>query len=85
MKMLPATFTLSAALALAAPALADKSPPEKAVSLSKLVAEVEQRPDFQFIKDIDWDSDGYYEIEYQTKSGGEVGLKIDPLTGEVRR
>lgn len=85
MKMLPATFTLSAALALAAPALADQMPPNNAMTLSKIIAQVEQLPDFQFVKEVDWDSDGYYEVEYRTGAGRDVEVKLDPVTGKERR
>lgn len=63
----------------------DRQPPDDAMPLSQIVAKIEQRPDFRYIDEIEWDDDGYYEIEYRTKEGGEVKLKLDPKTGEQRR
>ncbi|WP_040708303.1 PepSY domain-containing protein [Oceanibaculum indicum] len=63
----------------------DMQPPADAMPLSQIVAKIEQRPDFRYIDDLEWDDDGYYEIEYRTKEGGEVRLKLDPKTGEARR
>jgi len=55
-------------------------PPEGALSLSQIIAQIESRPDFAFIKDIDWD-DGRYEVEYRTREGRDRTLKVDPRTG----
>ncbi|MDM7947474.1 PepSY domain-containing protein [Oceanibaculum nanhaiense] len=63
----------------------DMQPPADAMPLSQILAKIEQRPDFRYIDDLEWDDDGYYELEYRTKDGGEVRLKLDPKTGEVRR
>ena len=63
----------------------DMQPPADAMPLSQILAKIEQRPDFRYIDDVEWDDDGYYELEYRTKDGGEVRLKLDPKTGEVRR
>ena len=63
----------------------DMQPPADAMPLSQILAKIEQRPDFRYIDDVEWDDDGYYELEYRTKDGGEVRLKLDPKTGDVRR
>lgn len=55
-------------------------PPVGALSLSQIIAQIESRPDFAFIKDIDWD-DGRYEVEYRTRDGRDRTLKVDPRTG----
>lgn len=55
-------------------------PPVGALSLSQIIAQIESRPDFAFIKDIDWD-DGRYEVEYRTREGRDRTLKVDPRTG----
>ncbi|MGU3574094.1 PepSY domain-containing protein [Brucellaceae bacterium C25G] len=49
--------------------------------LSQIIAEIEQNNDFAYIDEIDWDSKGYYEIEYYLKNGAKVELRIDPKTG----
>lgn len=55
-------------------------PPVGALSLSQIIAQIESRPDFAFIKDIDWD-DGRYDVQYRTRDGRDRNLKVDPRTG----
>ncbi|MGL4414981.1 PepSY domain-containing protein [Roseinatronobacter monicus] len=70
------------ALALSAgPALADRTPPAKALALSEIVAALESQYDIHFIDDIDWDDNGYWDVEFFTRDGAKVDLKIDPVTG----
>ena len=47
-----------------------------------MLQQVESRPDFAYIKDIEWDDDTY-QIEYQTKEGDEEEIEIDPATGKI--
>jgi hypothetical protein len=67
------------------PAFADRTPPESALPLSAIVTALENQYDIQFIDEIDWDEDGYWEVEFFTKDGAKVELKINPVTGEARR
>ncbi|MCC5966921.1 MAG: PepSY domain-containing protein [Natronohydrobacter sp.] len=79
-------YIFPVALALsAAPALSDRVPPADALPLSVIVAGLEERFDIQFIDEIEWDDDGYWEVELFTNDGAKVELKIDPITGEARR
>lgn len=55
-------------------------PPAGALSLSQIITQIESRPDFAFIKDIDWE-EGRYVVQYRTRDGRDRGLKIDPRTG----
>jgi hypothetical protein len=55
-------------------------PPAGALSLSQIIAQIESRPDFAFIRDIDWD-DGRYDVQYRTRDGRDRNLKVDPRTG----
>ena len=55
-------------------------PPVGALSLSQIITQIESRPDFAFIKDIDWD-DGRYDVQYRTRDGRDRTLKVDPRTG----
>ena len=55
-------------------------PPAGALSLSQIIVQIESRPDFAFIRDIDWE-DGRYEVQYRTRDGRDRDLKIDPRTG----
>lgn len=78
-------YIFPVALALsAAPALADQVPPANALPLSAIVSALEENYDIQFIDEIDWDDDGYWEVELYTNDGAKVGLKLDPVTGEPR-
>ena len=74
------------ALALnAGMAAADKRPPQDALPLSAIVTGLEAAYDIQFIDEIEWDDDGYWEVEFFTKDGAKVELRIDPLSGDVIR
>lgn len=65
------------------PALIEPSgPPAGSLSLSQIIIQIESRPDYAFIKDIDW-RDGCYEVEYRTRDGRDRNLKIDPRTGRA--
>jgi len=57
------------------------APPEGA-KLSDIIAKIEQKADTAFIDEVDWNDRGYYEIEYFTKSGAKVEVKVDPKTGQ---
>ncbi len=67
-----------------APALADQTPPADALPLSSIVSALEGQYDIQFIDEIDWDDDGYWDVEFYTKDGTNISLKINPVTGEPR-
>ncbi len=85
--------TISAAvfaLALvASPALAQSAatapdvPPPNGKKLSAIIAKVEQRPDFRYISDVDWD-DGGYDVTYYTTDNAKVEMKFDAVSGETR-
>ena len=62
---------------------ADKAPPQNAKKLSEIIAKVEQRQDFRYISEIDWD-DGAYEVTYYTSDKAKVEIKYDPLTGDPK-
>ncbi|MFN7002157.1 MAG: PepSY domain-containing protein [Roseinatronobacter sp.] len=79
-------YIFPVALALSAsPGYADRTPPPDALPLSTIVAALEARFDIQFIDEIEWDDDGYWEVEFFTNDGAKVELKIDPVSGEPRR
>ncbi|WP_248309931.1 PepSY domain-containing protein [Bosea sp. WAO] len=72
------------ALALAVgPAAA--APPQNAKPLSQIVAGIEGVSGFASIKEVEWDNDGYWEIEYLKADGSRVEVKIDPVTGSPRK
>ncbi|MDO5705992.1 MAG: PepSY domain-containing protein [Paracoccus sp. (in: a-proteobacteria)] len=71
---------------LSGAAMADEVPPVGAMKLSQVVAMVEEQAGTQlaFIKEVDWDDDGYWDVEYRTTAGDKVELKLDPVTGAAR-
>ena len=79
-------YIFPVALALsAAPALADRTPPADALPLSAIVTALENQYEIEFIDEIEWDDDGYWEVEFYTTDGAKVELKIDPVTGHNLR
>lgn len=61
-----------------------KVPPQNALKLSEIVAKVEQRNDFRYVSEIDWNEEGYYDVIYFTGDKAKVEIKIDVVTGEPR-
>jgi hypothetical protein len=58
-------------------------PPQNAKKLSEIITKVEQRTDFRYVKEVDWDSDGYT-ITYYTTDKAKVEITYDPVTGEPK-
>ncbi|MEI9404089.1 PepSY domain-containing protein [Mesorhizobium argentiipisi] len=58
-------------------------PPQNAKKLSEIVAKVEHRTDFRYVKGVEWDSDGYT-ITYYTTDKAKVQITYDPVSGEPR-
>ncbi|RWA74608.1 PepSY domain-containing protein [Mesorhizobium sp.] len=58
-------------------------PPQNAKKLSEIVAKVEKRNDFQYVKEVGWSSDGYT-VTYYTTDKAKVEITYDPVTGEPR-
>lgn len=75
---------LGAALA-ALPLRADAPPPPGALPLSQVIALLEAEGGIAYIDEVEWDDDGYWEVEYLTSDGRKVEVKLDPLTGLPRR
>ncbi|RVD59138.1 PepSY domain-containing protein [Mesorhizobium sp. M2D.F.Ca.ET.185.01.1.1] len=78
--------TSIAAILAGGPALAaddQPMPPQNAKKLSEIVAKVEHRTDFRYVKEVDWDSDGYT-ITYYTTDKAKVQITYDPVTGEPK-
>ena len=79
--MLPAVALAS--LALAQPVFA--APPAGSMAVSEIIRGLEESGDVAYFDEIEWDSDGYWEIEYYRADGGKVEIKIDPVSGEPRQ
>jgi hypothetical protein len=45
---------------------------------------LEQRGDVAYFGDIEWEDDGYWEIEYITRDGQKREVKVDPVSGQIR-
>ncbi|RWK06483.1 MAG: PepSY domain-containing protein [Mesorhizobium sp.] len=58
-------------------------PPQNAKKLSDIVAKVERRNDFQYVKEVAWSSDGYT-VTYYTTDKAKVEITYDPVTGEPK-
>ncbi|UVK41620.1 PepSY domain-containing protein [Mesorhizobium sp. AR10] len=58
-------------------------PPPNAKKLSEIIAKVEQRDDFRYVKEIDWDSGGYT-VTYYTADKAKVEISYDPVTAEPK-
>ncbi|AID30058.1 hypothetical protein BFX40_21410 [Mesorhizobium sp. SEMIA 3007] len=78
--------TSIAVLLAAGPALAadDKPlPPPNAKKLSEILAKVEQRDGFRYVKEVDWDN-GAYTVTYYTSDKAKVEITYDPVTAEPK-
>lgn len=73
-------LTTGIAIALTVPAMA--RPPANAVPLSEILATLEQSEDLLYFDEVEWDGDGYWEVEYYRPDGAKVKIKIDPVTGQ---
>ncbi|WP_439547695.1 PepSY domain-containing protein [Falsiroseomonas sp.] len=78
------TLTAAALLAMTALPAWAAAPPANARPASELLRMIEQRPDFGHLAELDWDDDGYWKVEYRTRDGRKVELRIDPVSGEPR-
>ena len=69
---------------LAAPALAAQPPPNSK-PLSQIIQMIEQGGEVAYFDEIEWDDDGYWEVEYFAKDGSKRKVRIDPVSGQIRR
>ncbi|MBN9217439.1 MAG: PepSY domain-containing protein [Mesorhizobium sp.] len=76
----------AASLLAAGPVLAADDaplPPPNAKKLSEIIAKVEQRDGFRYVKEVDWDN-GAYTVTYYTSDKAKVEVTYDPVTGETK-
>jgi hypothetical protein len=78
------TLPVLAAVSYAGVAVAS-SPPTNALALSEIIGLVESQVSFKYIDEVNWDNDGYWEVEYIDNNGRKVEIKIDPVTGKLRK
>ena len=82
MRLLPTLMV--GTLMLATPALADDVPPAGAMPLSEVIATVEAMDGVAMVIEVDWDDDGYWEIEYVDTDNRTHELDLDPMTAQSR-
>ncbi|ESX05247.1 hypothetical protein X769_00220 [Mesorhizobium sp. LSJC268A00] len=58
-------------------------PPTNAQKLSAIIAKVEQRDGFRYVKEVDWDKEGYT-VTYYTADKAKVEITFDPVTAEPK-
>jgi len=78
--------TSVAVLLAAGPAFAadeNPLPPQNAKKLSEILAKVEQRDGFRYVKEVDWDN-GAYTVTYYTADKAKVEITYDPVTAEPK-
>ena len=80
--MSPRLLLLAPALLLAAPAFAQTLPPTGSLPLSQVVAAVEKTQPVQVFTEIEWDDDGYWDIEFIDTDNRRSSVRIDPVSGE---
>ena len=58
-------------------------PRRQAAPLSSILHTLEERDDFAYFKEIQWNEIGRWEIEYQDNDGRTIELTVDPVSGEI--
>lgn len=59
-------------------------PPPNSMKLSQLIARVEQRDQFHYVGEVEWNTSGYYDVIYYTKDKAKVEIKFDPVSGQPK-
>lgn len=72
----------AALLAFAGSASAQRVPPQGALPLSQIVANVEKTQPVSSFREVEWDDDGYWEVEFIDTQNRSVSIRMDPMTGE---
>ncbi|MFD1911385.1 PepSY domain-containing protein [Halodurantibacterium flavum] len=75
------TLALGALIALPGALAAQDRPPENAMPLSELLAMIEDREAVVYFEEVEWDDDGYWDVEFHTETG-RTTMRIDPVSGE---
>ncbi|MDO5656973.1 MAG: PepSY domain-containing protein [Paracoccus sp. (in: a-proteobacteria)] len=78
-------LTAAAVLALLPFGAVAAPPPADALALSDIIAKIETDlgDTLAYIDEVNWDDDGYWEVEYRTTDNAEVDIRVDPITGET--
>jgi hypothetical protein len=65
---------------------AKADPPSDGKPLSQILQALEHKDGFSHVSEIEWDEEGYWEIEFFTSTGklrNRVKINVDPQTGKV--
>lgn len=49
---------------------------------SEILTSIEDREDFRYLEEMEWNDDGYYSIVYHTADKARVEIHVDALSGE---
>ena len=79
MRFLPIAFF---ATLLTLPAAAQSLPPANSLPLSQVIASVEKNQPVRVFTEVEWDDDGYWDIEFVNTSNRRSSVRIDPISGE---
>ncbi len=79
MRVLPLAL---AATFLALPAAAQRLPPANALPLSQVIAAVEKSQPVRVFTEVEWDDDGYWDVEFVATDNRRTSVRIDPFTAE---
>ncbi len=84
--IIPIFVAAFVALILTGPAFSQDNksdiPSANAHSLSEILAKVEKRDAFQYVQQVRWNDDGYYEVTYMTNDKAKVEINYNPVSGE---
>lgn len=80
-----ATVTIAAAALCAQVALAQAQPlpPQGALPLAEIITGIEKSQPVATFEEVEWDSDGYWEVEFVDTENRNISMRIDPMTGEL--
>lgn len=71
----------AALFALIGPANAQQVPPDGAMPLTEVIAAVEKANQVNSFREVEWDEDGYWDIEFIDPENRAVSVRVDPMTG----
>ncbi|WP_410218744.1 PepSY domain-containing protein [Paracoccus sp. (in: a-proteobacteria)] len=65
--------------------IAQDMPPADSMPLSEILARIETDlgEELAHFEEVDWDDDGYYNVEYRTANGSDAEMRVDPVTGKA--
>ena len=77
-----AAMALAATAAVALSQVRGERPPADGMPLPALLTEIQTRENVAWFDEVNWDDDGYWEIEFGRADGGRVEIRVDPVSGK---